>query len=179
MGDSAVTAAVPAPAPWGSRLLGTAEERSGIRRIRIQVLLTASLVFANSFGIAMTMVFVGFVLPGPPLFTRELMVLNFVVFPLCAIVAVVIGVVWGTVWCLRTLRWALVPDRVPTVAEQVAATAVPRHLVIVQATLWLAALALMTPARTRTDPGTLRPACRSRCGGAGIGERLGIGRRGM
>ncbi|WP_067687506.1 adenylate/guanylate cyclase domain-containing protein [Nocardia jejuensis] len=143
------------PTPWGSRLLGTTAEQSGVRRIRIQLLLTSSIVVTNCFGIALVVVLVGFVLPGPPLFTKELLTLNFVVFPLYAFLAVVIGVVWGTGWCLRTLHWAIDPDRVPDEAEQAATTSVPAHLVIVEAALWFGGLVLMTPLYGHADRGLI------------------------
>lgn len=114
-------------------------------------MLTVSVVITNVFGGVMAMVFIGFVLPGPSVFTKELAVLNFVAFPLYALFAVVIGVLWGTTWCLRTLRWALDPARIPTVDEQRAATAVPMHLVIVQGVLWLGAVVLMTPLYGHAD----------------------------
>ncbi|WP_405135265.1 adenylate/guanylate cyclase domain-containing protein [Nocardia sp. NBC_01388] len=151
MVDLNVARVAPDPTPWGSRLLGTTAEQSGVRRIRIQLLLTSSIVVTNCFGIAMVVVLVGFVLPGPALFTRELLTLNFVVFPLYAALAVVIGIVWGTRWCLRTLQWAIDPDRVPDEFEQAATTAVPMHLVIVEAALWLGCLVVMTPLYGHTD----------------------------
>ncbi|WP_405492747.1 adenylate/guanylate cyclase domain-containing protein [Nocardia sp. NBC_00511] len=155
MVDLDVAPAALDPTPWGSRLLGTTAEQSGVRRIRIQLLLTGSVVVTNCFGIAMVVALVGFVLPGPPLFTDELLAVNFLVFPLYAVLAVVIGICWGTTWCLRTLRWAIDPDRVPDELEQAATTTVPMHLVIVEAVLWLGCLVVMTPLYGHIDRGLI------------------------
>ncbi|QIS20964.1 adenylate/guanylate cyclase domain-containing protein [Nocardia terpenica] len=145
MVDDDVTPAAFGPAPWGSRLLGPAEEGTLRRRIRIQALLTVPLILANLVGIAVAIVLTVFVLPGPPLLTWSLVLLNFVVVPVYIVVALVGGLVWGTVWGVRTLRWAIDPDRIPTEREQIEAAAVPRRLVVVQVVFWLGGLLLLPP----------------------------------
>ncbi|MFD6392660.1 adenylate/guanylate cyclase domain-containing protein [Nocardia sp. NPDC060259] len=139
-------------APWGSPLLGPVEEKSSIRRVRVQLLLTLPLLVANLTGATMIVVLVGFVLPGPAVFTRELLPLNAILTPLCAFVALVIGVVWGTVSGLRSLRWATDPDHVPTPAEQRVSVSAPRGLVLQQAVLWSLALITLTIAYGVADP---------------------------
>lgn len=139
-------------APWGSRLLGPAEEGATSRRVRTQVLLTVPLIVANVIGIAVAIVLIGVVLPGPSLFTRQLALLNFAVTPAYAALALVLGLTWGTVWGVRTLRWSNEPGRVPTVDEQRAATAVPRRLVHQQALLWLGGIVFLTPLYGMVDP---------------------------
>ncbi|MFC4376549.1 adenylate/guanylate cyclase domain-containing protein [Nocardia halotolerans] len=134
----------PSTAPWGSPLLGPAEETSTIRRVRVQLLLTVPLLIANLIGIAMTVVLAGFVLPGPTLFTGQLLLLNAVVTPLCAFLALAIGTVWGTVAGLRTMRWATDPDHVPNATEQRVTVSAPRWMVLQQAVLWSLALAVLT-----------------------------------
>lgn len=124
------------PAPWGSPLLGPVEENSRIRRVRVQLLLTLPLLIANLTGAAMTVVLAGFVLPGPALFTRDLLLLNAVYTPLCAVIAMTVGAVWGTIGGIRALGWAIDPDRLPTAREQRSAMAAPRWLVLQQAALW-------------------------------------------
>ncbi|WP_051499236.1 adenylate/guanylate cyclase domain-containing protein [Nocardia sp. BMG51109] len=152
MTDDVSTAAL-GPAPWGSRLLGSADETSGRRRLRVQTLLTVPLVTANLIGIAVAIALVGFVLPGPSVFGWDLVLLTFVAGPLYMAVAVLIGVVWGTVWGLRTLRWSIDPDRVPTEAEQAAAARVPRRLMVLVGVLWLGGAAVLTPLYGVVDPG--------------------------
>ncbi|MFB7716159.1 adenylate/guanylate cyclase domain-containing protein [Nocardia sp. NPDC056100] len=139
-------------APWGSRLLGPVEEGAVSRRVRVQVLLTVPLTVANLIGIAVAMVLIGVVLPGPSVFTRKLVLLNFVAVPLYAALALVLGFTWGTVWGLRTLRWSTDPDRIPDQRERHAAARVPRRLVLQQALLWLGGMAVLTPLYGIADP---------------------------
>ncbi|MFI9507640.1 adenylate/guanylate cyclase domain-containing protein [Nocardia sp. NPDC052566] len=139
-------------APWGSRLLGSEEESSGLRRLRIQLLLTVSLVVSNFIGIVLSIVLIGFVLPGPTIYSRELVVLDAVVAPVYGTLAFLVGIAWGTARSLRTLRWATDPDQLPTAAEQAAAAAVPRQLVSSQALLWLGGLVVITTAYGLVDP---------------------------
>ncbi|MCM6772316.1 adenylate/guanylate cyclase domain-containing protein [Nocardia sp. CDC159] len=155
MVDDDVTPAALGPAPWGSRLLGPAEEGSMRRRIRVQALLTLPLIIGNVVGIAVAIVLIVFVLPGPSVLTWSLVWLNFVAAPLYIALALLIGLVWGTTSGLRTLRWATDPDRVPTEREQIASAAVPRRLVVQQAVLWLGGLIVLTPMYAAVDPAFL------------------------
>lgn len=50
------------PSPWGSRLLGSAEEQSHRRRVRVQLLVTAGLTLANLVGLVVALVLMVFVL---------------------------------------------------------------------------------------------------------------------
>ncbi|MEV6063462.1 adenylate/guanylate cyclase domain-containing protein [Nocardia asteroides] len=131
-------------APWGSPLLGPVDEKSTIRRVRVQLLLTVPLLIANLIGIAMVVVLAGFVLPGPTVFTRDLLLINAVFTPLCAVIALAVGTVWGTVAGLRTMRWATDPDHVPNAAEQRVTVSAPRWMVLQQAALWTLALVVLT-----------------------------------
>ena len=142
----------PAPAPWGSRLLGTPAEPSGVRRVRIQLLLTLPLLVANVTGMVVTIVLVGFVLPGPSVFTGDLLMLDVLAAPIYSVVAIVCGAWWGTRGGLRALRWAIDPDHVPDEAEQEASIAVPRRLVTVQAVLWFGGLVALTTLYGLADP---------------------------
>ncbi|MFC8529034.1 adenylate/guanylate cyclase domain-containing protein [Nocardia sp. NPDC057227] len=153
--DAAVQPAPAAPtvvgAPWGSPLLGTVEEPAGLRRLRIQGLLTVSIVLANFVGVVVSIALIGFVLPGPSVFTGDLL-LSVIAAPVYALVAILIGVWWGTTGGLRALRWAIDPDHVPTEAEQIAAGRVPRTLVLYQAALWLGGVTLLTVLAGLADP---------------------------
>ncbi|MGY2062938.1 adenylate/guanylate cyclase domain-containing protein, partial [Nocardia gipuzkoensis] len=155
MVDDDVTPAALGPAPWGSRLLGPAEEGSIRRRIRVQILLTLPLITANLVGIAVAIVLIVFVLPGPSVLTWSLVYLNFVAAPIYIAVALLVGLVWGTRWGLRTLRWATDDAHIPTEREQISAAAVPRRLVVQQAVLWLGGLLVLTPMYAIVDPAFL------------------------
>ncbi|TQM29545.1 adenylate/guanylate cyclase domain-containing protein [Nocardia bhagyanarayanae] len=140
------------PAPWGSRLLGSPQESSGVRRIRIQLLLTVPLLLANFTGMVVSLALGGFVLPGPSVFTRDLLLLDVLAAPVYAGLATVFGVWWGTTRGLGALRWAIDPDHVPTEAEQSTAAAVPRKLVVQQAALWFGGLVVLTTLYGLADP---------------------------
>ncbi|MFC8381372.1 adenylate/guanylate cyclase domain-containing protein [Nocardia sp. NPDC057272] len=131
-------------APWGSPLLGPVDEASKIRRVRVQLLLTVPLLIANLIGIAMVVVLAGFVLPGPTVFTRELLLVNSVFTPLCAALALAGGTVWGTVAGVRSMGWATDPEHVPTPAEQQVTVSAPRWMVLQQAILWTLTLTVLT-----------------------------------
>ncbi|MEV6774044.1 adenylate/guanylate cyclase domain-containing protein [Nocardia sp. NPDC051030] len=152
MVDTEVTPAALGPAPWGSRLLGPADEGAGMRRLRVQLLLTIPLLLANLIGIAVACALVVFVLPGPSLLTHRLNLLNFVAVPVVTGVAVLLGFGLGTAYGLRTLRWATDHDQVPTEAEQITASAVPRRLMLMQAVLWLGTLLVLTMLYAMVDP---------------------------
>ncbi|MFI5776310.1 adenylate/guanylate cyclase domain-containing protein [Nocardia sp. NPDC051570] len=155
MVDDDMTPVALGPAPWGSRLLGPAVEGAVRRRIRVQLLLTLPLIMANLVGVAVAIVLDVFVLPGPPVLTWSLVYLNFVAAPLYIALALLIGLVWGTRWGLRTLRWATDDERVPTEREQISAATVPRRLVVQQAVLWLAGMLILTPMYASVDPAFL------------------------
>lgn len=152
MVDSEVTPTALGPDPYGSRLLGRADEGPIMRRVRTQILLTVPTMAANILGIAVAIVLIAWVLPGPSLLTRDLILMDFLAVPIYAGLAVLIGLGWGTIWGLRTLRWANDPAHVPTESEQAAATAIPRRLMLLQAGLWLGALLLLTPLYGLSDP---------------------------
>src|SRR3569833_3026833 len=121
--------------PFGSRLLGPADEPTQTLRVRVQVLLTIALVTANVIGAAIVVVLSTLVIPTsrlPP--ARR---------------------------ALATLRWAL-DRRPPTDAESTAALRVPLHLTLAQAWLWGIAVLVFTvlvglvqPALLLTVPGTI------------------------
>ncbi|WP_054811623.1 adenylate/guanylate cyclase domain-containing protein [Nocardia arizonensis] len=142
----------PEHAPWGSRLLGSEAESSWLRRVRVQVLLTLPLLIANVTGMIVTIALVGFVLPGPSVFTSDLLLLDVLATPLYSLVAMTMGAWWGTRRGLRALRWALDPDHIPTEYEQRAASAVPRRLVALQAILWFGGLVVLTTLYGIADP---------------------------
>ncbi|MEU8899299.1 adenylate/guanylate cyclase domain-containing protein [Nocardia sp. NPDC048505] len=142
-------------APWGSRLLGREDEAAGTRRLRIQVLLTVPIVLANLAGVVVSITLVGFVLPGPSVFTEKLVLVDAVAAPVYAAVAVLIGVWWGTARGLAALGWALDPDAVPTEQQQAAAASVPRRLVRMQAVLWCGGVVVLTLLSGLADPGLI------------------------
>ena len=129
--------------PLGSWLLGSVHQRDSVLRLRVQLLLTASLVIANLVGIVAVVTLVTIVLPGPSIFVGDLTLVHFVALPAYIVFALVIGVVWGTRRALRTLRWVL-EGRLPTERERRATLRVPIRLFRLQAALWFGGTILFT-----------------------------------
>src|SRR6476620_10095318 len=93
-------------APLGSWLLGSPYEIPRRRRIRVQLLLTAPLVFTNLVGAVITCLLISVVVPGPSVWASEFAIANFVAVPVFVLCAVLIGVTWGTKRLVSDLRWA-------------------------------------------------------------------------
>ncbi|EWC64265.1 Adenylate cyclase [Actinokineospora spheciospongiae] len=129
-------------APFGSKLLGPAGQHGLALRIRVQSLLTITLVTANVIGAAVVVVLSGVVIPGPDMTGRTLLAMAIAV-PAYVLAALVVGAVWGTGRALRQLRWAI-DQREPTAADRHATIRVPLGLTLMQAALWGAATVLFT-----------------------------------
>lgn len=127
---------------YGSFLLGSADMSPRRLRIRIQILLTAAVVTANLIGIAIAISLAGFGIPEPSVFTRELILVNFLAVPVYASVALIIGVSIGTVMMVRALRWSILGET-PTPADARRAVRAQRRLVLLQLVLWFGAAAML------------------------------------
>lgn len=123
----------------GSRLLGRADRRYLLLRVRIQFLLTVSLVGANLIGAAVVIALITLVIPGPDVFIGELMFVHVVLVPAYVLVAVFVGILWGTRRALRSLRWVF-SGKEPDAADRRATLRVPWRLTRIQGVLWLIAL---------------------------------------
>ncbi|QCQ90591.1 adenylate/guanylate cyclase domain-containing protein [Rhodococcus sp. SGAir0479] len=140
-----------AATPLGSRLLGTPTETPRIRRIRVQTLLTTSLVGANVIGAAVVAVLLTFVVPGPDLLEPEFRFLNFVVVPVYLAIALLVGTIRGTRRALRSLQW-IVQDRTPTDRDRRKALTMPWRLTRMQIGQWSLAFVSLTTAYAFVDP---------------------------
>ncbi|MCP2306289.1 adenylate/guanylate cyclase domain-containing protein [Actinokineospora globicatena] len=128
--------------PFGSRLLGPADQGGRALRVRVQGLLTVTLVIANLIGAVVAVVLSTWVIPGPgPVAATWVMIA--VGVPCYVVVALVFGTVWGTGRALRAVRWAIA-DREPTEGDRRATLRVPLRLTLMQAFLWGLATALFT-----------------------------------
>ncbi|MFC4603333.1 adenylate/guanylate cyclase domain-containing protein [Rhodococcus kronopolitis] len=139
--------------PLGSRLLGSPDETPRRRRLRVQTLLTASLLLTNLTGFLVVGVLIS-VVPGPWLLKQEYLFVNAVLGPIYVIAATVIGLVWGTLRALHGLRWA-VNGEVPTREEATAALTMPWKLTKIQIWLWFVGMILVTTAYARINPETI------------------------
>lgn len=137
--------------PLGSRLLGRGTESTRALRVRVQLLLTLFLVLANLIGAGVVVVLVIAVIPGPSLFTRDLLLVNAVYLPSYVALAVVVGVTWGTRRALTVLRWAQ-DERIPTMTDQRATLRLPWRLTRMQGLLWSVAAALFSVLYGLQDP---------------------------
>ncbi|MGK2948533.1 MAG: adenylate/guanylate cyclase domain-containing protein [Acidimicrobiales bacterium] len=122
---------------FGSRLLGTPDESPRRRRVRVQVLLTGSIVTANLIGGVGVAALVALLVPDEGPADWQTIAAGAVYLA----VAVVVGLVWGTRTGLGSLRWVL-EDREPDAGEQRRTLRVPLRLLRVQAVLWLGAAVL-------------------------------------
>ena len=121
--------------PLGSWLLGSGEEQGRRLRWRVQLLLTSLVVFANTIGSVLSTALLLFVIPGRPLLTPELKMVNFVWAPVYGILAFIVGSIWGTSWIMRSLRWSR-EGRQATRAERISTLRVPWKLTVVSGALW-------------------------------------------
>ena len=120
---------------FGSVLLGSAAESAVRQRVRIQTLLTASIVVANLFGAIVAVALTAVGIPQPTIFTAELWWVNFIVVPVYITAAFVVGIGWGTYVGVRDLRWAI-RDVAPTKRDARRTMRLPWRLSLVQGFLW-------------------------------------------
>lgn len=121
-------------APFGSALLGPANQSPKKLRVRIQLLLTSMLITTHLIGAVVVVVMSVFVLPTEALNDASLLSLAITV-PTYVLAAMLVGGFWGTVSSLRGLRWAL-EDRDPTPKERRRALRTPLRLTLIQGGLW-------------------------------------------
>ena len=139
--------------PFGSRLLGPVDQSTRTLRIRVQFLLTVTLVSANVIGAGIVVVLSVLVIPSPPPNEATLVAL-WTAVPAYVIAGLVAGGWWGTRRTLATLRWAFEPRR-PTDAERFASLRVPLQLTAVQAGLWGIATVAFSALLGATQPALL------------------------
>jgi adenylate cyclase len=146
--------------PFGSRLLGAADQSVPVLRIRVQVLLTVLLVITNVVGAAVVVGLLVVVIPGPHP-TGHALTAVAVAAPVYTLAGLILGGWWGTRRAFRTLRWALLGRR-PTEAERAGSLRLPRELTRVQGFLWAGAavvfavvLGVLQPALLWTVPLTI------------------------
>ena len=143
---------VPERAPFGSRLLGPADEDASRLRVRVQSLTTTVIVGAHLVGVLAVVALVWWVLPRSETIEGSLLVADAIAIPVYVAIAVVIGVVRGTRQVLRRVAF-IVDEREPTDAERRAALRVPISLVRLQAALWAGGVLTFTVLTFVFQPG--------------------------
>ncbi len=129
--------------PFGSILLGPADQRPRALRVRVQLLLTALLVATNLVGAGVVVLVSTFLVPTAEATDATRLSLVIAV-PVYVGLAVVVGAVVGTSLSLRALRWATQGDQEPDTDERTAALRVPTNLTLLQSLLWLGGAVLFT-----------------------------------
>lgn len=139
------------PRPFGSRLLGPADQEAGRLRVRVQLLLTVLLVSTNLIGAVVVFVLSTLVIPGPTA-NRGTIVSLAIAVPTYVAVAIAVGTTWGTRRTLKALRWAI-EDTEPSEADRRRTLRAARGLTMMQAVLWIVASVLFTTLALVFQPG--------------------------
>lgn len=136
---------------YGSILLGSRSDNRILVRVRVQTLLTLSIVLSNLIGavLAASLALVG--IPSPSLLQRDMWWINAIALPVYVLCAFVVGIVGGTVSLVRSLSWAIA-EREPTKADARRTRRAPWTLVRLQGSLWLGAVILLTTCYGIVDP---------------------------
>ncbi|MGY4712485.1 adenylate/guanylate cyclase domain-containing protein [Mycolicibacterium sp. CBM1] len=128
---------------YGSLLLGKVTESPARRRVRIQTLVTVSLLTVNVIGILAAALLVTVAYPAPSVFHDAPAWLTFGVVPTYGVFALAFGSWWITTRTVNDLRWA-VEGREPTRVDQRNAFFTPWRVALAQLTLWAVGAAAFT-----------------------------------
>ncbi|GAA5124696.1 adenylate/guanylate cyclase domain-containing protein [Haloechinothrix salitolerans] len=125
--------------PFGSWLLGSGDQDGGKLRIRVRWLLGGLLAIANIVGATVAILLVTLVMPGPPVFTDELVLVNFVAVPAYIVVSWACINIWAVIRGLRVLHWATDGGQLDE-HQRRATLRLPAEFTIMQALAWLGGL---------------------------------------
>ncbi|MEQ7848172.1 adenylate/guanylate cyclase domain-containing protein [Nocardioides kribbensis] len=128
--------------PFGSWLLGPADQSLRALRVRMQLLLTVILLTTHSIGAGVVVVLSTFVFAQETP-EADMALALFIAIPVYVGLALVLGAVRGTRGTLKALRWATRGEE-PTPRDRLRTLRVPLRLTLLQAGLWLAAVVLFT-----------------------------------
>ncbi|MEV6271881.1 adenylate/guanylate cyclase domain-containing protein [Kribbella sp. NPDC051936] len=128
--------------PFGSWLLGPADQSAQRLRVRLQILMTTFSIGTNLIGALVVFVLAVFVLPGPSL-VDQLQLVDAIVIPAYFVVAVAVGCVWSTRLTRRETHWIDL-GRPASRREQIATLQLPLRLTLIEVLLWLLAAVFFT-----------------------------------
>ncbi|MEO8816037.1 MAG: adenylate/guanylate cyclase domain-containing protein, partial [Mycobacterium sp.] len=128
---------------YGSWLLGRASESMRRRRVRIQLILTVSIVVANLIGLTMALMLVTVAIPVPSVFTDAPWWIAFAVTPGYVTAALVVGAYRITRQIVLALRWAI-ERRQPSPADERFIFIAPWRMAVTHLVLWGIGAALLT-----------------------------------
>jgi adenylate cyclase len=129
--------------PFGSWLLGPRDQGPRRLRIRVQVLLTLLIVGTNVVAAGLSLVVNLWAVPSPPLTDQAWRAIA-IATPVYAGLALVLGLLIGSRWSIRALRWASTPHSHPSDAERLRVLRVPLVITLLQFGLWTGAVVLFT-----------------------------------
>ncbi|WP_344147126.1 adenylate/guanylate cyclase domain-containing protein [Kribbella yunnanensis] len=136
--------------PFGSWLLGPADQSNRMLRIRLRVLLTTFSIGTHLIGAAVVFVLAVFVIPGPPL-TDQIQRLEMIWVPAYFLFAVVVGALWSTHVVTRRTAW-VDEDRPATRKEQISTLRLPLRLTLIEVVLWMGIVILATTVTAVLQP---------------------------
>ncbi|HEX7660420.1 MAG TPA: adenylate/guanylate cyclase domain-containing protein [Pseudonocardiaceae bacterium] len=122
-------------------------------RVRVQLLLTVSLVLANVIGAAVVVGVAALGVPGPAL-TGRLIHIDAIAIPIYVAVGLVVGGWWGTRRALGILR-RVTSARQLTADERHAALRLPLRLTLIQLLLWGFGVVVFTVISAIVQPGLI------------------------
>ncbi|WUJ69885.1 adenylate/guanylate cyclase domain-containing protein [Kribbella soli] len=128
--------------PFGSWLLGPADQSTRRLRFRLQLLMTTFSIGTNLIGALVVFILAVYVLPGPSLID-QLQLADAIIIPAYFVVAIAVGCVWSTRLTRRVTRWVEL-ERPATRQEQIATLQLPLRLTLIEVLLWLVAAAVFT-----------------------------------
>jgi class 3 adenylate cyclase len=134
---------VPATPEYGSWILGRVSESQRRRRIRIQIILTIFVIFANLIGIGVATLVVTVAFPTPSVFEPEVRWITFAAVPAYVFAALITGVFWATQRVMNNVRWAI-EERTPTREDERNTFFAPWRLTRVLLILWGVGAVLLT-----------------------------------
>ncbi|MFD3401717.1 adenylate/guanylate cyclase domain-containing protein [Kribbella sp. NPDC058693] len=128
--------------PFGSWLLGPADQSTRRLRVRLQILMTTFSIGTNLIGALVVFVLAVYVLPGPSLIDR-LQLADAIIIPAYFVLAIAVGCVWSMRLTRRVTRWVEL-ERPATRREQIATLQLPLRLTLIEVLLWLVAAVIFT-----------------------------------
>jgi adenylate cyclase len=128
--------------PFGSWLLGPADQSTRRLRFRLQILMTTFSIGTNLIGALVVFVLAVYVLPGPSLID-QLQLADAIIIPAYLVLAIVVGCVWSMRLTRRVTRWVEL-ERPATRREQIATLQLPLRLTLIEVLLWLVAAVVFT-----------------------------------
>ncbi|SIR65623.1 adenylate/guanylate cyclase domain-containing protein [Williamsia sterculiae] len=136
---------------FGSILLGSVNESPRRQRVRIQILISASILLSNAIGATAAIALTTIGIPEPSLNRTDVIWISAGVLPIYIAAAFVLGLFLGTRRVVRQLRWTYTGGT-PTKKDAKNALRAPARLTRLVSSFWVIATALFTSLYGSVDP---------------------------